>query len=335
MKTNSTVFNVIVILLVGVVCYYSSGNFKLLYRCIKGGNSQKPTQTAIEKEHSAAPQVASKQTETEESKIDSQKVLSGQPNYTSRLDVPKREQDEPLSTGRGIDTPSVNPVTQKVILPSPPEGALELFEFYYKLYQDRAKAQYEIDMSNAGDNKTLQSLAQQRYTLNMAKINSWQNEIEGKFRIIDEADVLNWDEKEYVRNRIINKAGNSIPLNSAEETQEMKNRLSEVERQQRQQQVEFTQQQPIEKIERANQEFDQHMKEFSQKQEQERRQRELTNRLDDIEQQQRWNNMECDNKRDNWQSKYNYMENKWQYAPSDSQLKYNPLDRSWQYVPSH
>jgi len=63
---------------------------------------------------------------------------------------------------------------------------------------------------------------------------------------------------------------------------------------------------------------------------QQRQRQEMMNRLNEIERQQRWNDME----RDNWQLKYNYLDKKWQYAPQNSQLRYNCLDNSWQYVPS-
>jgi hypothetical protein len=239
MKTNTKVFNVIVILLIGIVCYYSSGNFKLLYRCIKGGNFQKLTQTAIKNERPTAPKMAS---EAKKAEIDNQKVLAGQPNYTSKLDVQKGKQGESLLISRGTDTHSATPVTQKVILPSPPKTPEEDISMRVDYFQDFALARHHTRMLKIGGSEeykdpngyqVLAKAAYSQYALELNKINAWQNELEGRFRILQDLEIFSPSEKEYIKTRLINKAGNPIPLNSTEEMQEVMNKLNDIERQQR------------------------------------------------------------------------------------------------------
>ncbi|MFZ0034664.1 MAG: hypothetical protein WAK60_06730 [Sedimentisphaerales bacterium] len=214
-------------------------------------------------------------------------------------------------TNKPQEIPEIKKSQISQTLVASPKDALEDFNLRYKLYQDMAKMDYEKDMANAGavngqqGDPILVQSAQQKYALNMTKINTWNENLEGKFKIIHDAANLTESERESIRLRLIIESGDPIHTNYAAEafatTEKVKRKLIATQQQQ---------------------------KDLAQQQQRQRQ--EMMNRLDDIERQQRWNDME----RDNWQLKYNYLDNKWQYAPPNSQLKYNSFDNSWQYVPS-
>lgn len=111
---------------------------------------------------------------------------------------------------------------QQIILPPPPKDAYEDVDQRAETYKIQAFSDYQKDMLNIGSPKEidpdeyafLSSIVRADYVLKRNKVNSWQNEIEGKFKIIDGADVLTSSEKEYVRNRIINKIKDPIQIST-------------------------------------------------------------------------------------------------------------------------
>lgn len=115
--------------------------------------------------------------------------------------------------------PSVNPVANKTVLPSPPQTPEDDIAFRMEAFGAMNLAMYHKDMGNAGGDKFLETIAQQNFVLNQAKIQSWQRNIETKFHLIQQDENIDEEERGLLRTRIIDKAGDPINIPTVSKTQ--------------------------------------------------------------------------------------------------------------------
>lgn len=118
---------------------------------------------------------------------------------------------------------SINPVFQRTTLPPPPQTPDDDVAFRMEAFNAMNLAMYHKDMGNSGDDQFLQTIAQSNYTLNQAKITSWQRNIDMKFRLIQQDDNLDEEERGLLRTRIIDKSGDpiNIPTVAKEQAQDI------------------------------------------------------------------------------------------------------------------
>ena len=89
-------------------------------------------------------------------------------------------------------------------LPSSSQNAFEDFELRYKLYKDIAKTEYDNETANAENKPLLVQKAQQRYTLSVAKIETWRRRVENAFSIINRSNGISEEQRQMDKDRVLN-----------------------------------------------------------------------------------------------------------------------------------
>jgi hypothetical protein len=205
MKIIPTLFAVVVIMLVAAVSYYIGGSMQGRQSIHTPITETEPFQRNAVKATSQeqitisnTPQTASKQAEAIEtkSKTDNQGVLTGadiKPPAPGYLTGPSQPSNQVSSTLPSTPT-----------LPSSSQNAVEDLNLRYKLYLDIAKTEYDNEIANAGKNSFLVQKAQLRYTLSVAKIESWRRRIENAFRMINLDNRITEEERQMNKDRVLN-----------------------------------------------------------------------------------------------------------------------------------
>jgi len=124
----------------------------------------------------------------------------------------KRMQNEVLETR--VPNKTSDTLQKSYPIPYIPRDAspCQTLSLRKEAYEAVAKIEYEKDMANAGANKSLQEIARQKYVLNMSKINDWHNLISMKFQIIRKTDLLNFNEKELAKRKILRKSYDPVVI---------------------------------------------------------------------------------------------------------------------------
>jgi hypothetical protein len=244
MKINSIIFTIAGLILVAIASYYVGVSGRTKHTVVKSDSGvslqhKEQSVTSNVVENSLTSPVISQQTETTPSP-DSHCVVTGilfseespsavingniigEGKSVNGVKVIKIHQDyvefenanhrwsqkvtKPASANNvKSPVPQVNVMLSSTpTLPSSSQNAFEDFDLRYKLYKDIAKTEYDNEIANAEKKPLLVQKAQQRYTLSVAKIETWHRRVENAFSIINRDSRISEEQRQLDKDRVLN-----------------------------------------------------------------------------------------------------------------------------------
>jgi hypothetical protein len=244
MKINSTIFPIVGLILVAIVGYYVGVSGRTMHPVVKSDSSvsfQHKEQSITSKvaETPLASPVISQQTEItpspdsccivtgilfskespsavingnvvgEGKSINGTKIIKIHQDYVEFENANHRWSQKVTSPASANDAKSPVPQVNVMLsstptLPSASQNAFEDFDLRYKLYKDIAKTEYDNEIANAEKKPLLVQKAQQRYTLSVAKIETWRRRVENAFSIINRDSRISEEQRQIDKDRVLN-----------------------------------------------------------------------------------------------------------------------------------